>query len=172
MSIYQDRKTYFKNLAKADPVIRHEVDGRISYYATDEETVVSGVKGSDAKAFVWYEGLQVNSADPDGAFNSIIPHTLRFYIKIEQDDTDKDLHSATERALEVAFEICEHWRRRIYTDGYNDGAGQPFDKINPSTIALSALQVFADNFIGWRLTFTETKIEIDYHIPETAYWTV
>lgn len=171
MSIYQDRVTYFKNLAKADPVIRHEVDGRIAFFDVDESEVISALQAKADTPFVWYRGLRISPAEMQGGLKDLVQHTLLFYSKIQPDDEHPDLTSATRAAKDIAFDLCEHWRRRIYTDGYDDSRnGAPFDNIDTSSLMIEEAQLFGDNYIGWRLSFTEVKINLDYHIPEEGYW--
>jgi len=173
MSLYTDRKTYFEGLAAADPVIKHGVDGRVSFFTdATEEALLAGIINKCDPPFVWYEGPKGNMQDVAGGLNENITHTLRFYSKGVVNDSVIDKETAAENAYNESFLLVQHWMHRIIADGYNDADGGAFDNVDMGSVNYSKMPVFNDFFYGWQLQFIEVKIDMDFTIPEQNYWTV
>lgn len=172
MSLYTSRTDYFLALAQHDPVLRHLVGGRVSFFATDEDTVLSAVKEKVELMFAWYDGFRVGAIDTEGSLNRGLHHSVKFYGKVIIDEGHLDVHTAKEKAYADTFDMSEHWMKRILSDGYDDGLNKTFHKIDTGSVMVSKLPMFADMFVGWILTFSELRIDEDLSIPEAGYWTL
>jgi hypothetical protein len=180
MSIYTDRKNYFKALAETDPSIRHGkfdvIDGenklRVSFIPQAIDKDSQGANYANGMSFpaAVFSDFSLRFNDRSSVLMERATNSVRILGKLNDQDAEKTLEQKIEQTLSDTLDIAKKWVNRVFND-VNENVCTGIRGIDVSSINILEIPAQLDGTVyGWEITFTDEHVAKDILQYDAAYW--
>lgn len=178
MSVYTDRKNFFKLLSQKHYMVKHdaiEPDSggmkRKSFIAIDNpEELAAAVINQGHFPMVVHTGFEGKPVDKNGSIRIRNINELLFLDKPQTTELDITVTSANDAAFNRSFAVMMDFISYMYETYEEYGACGPFKDIDLSLFNWRVQEYIEDGIVGWVLSFIDEVSANDILSFNPAKW--
>lgn len=178
MSVYTERKNFFKLLSQKHYLVKHDAvipdsDGlkRKSFIAIDNpEELAAATINQGHFPMVVHSGFEGKPVDKNGSIRIRNTNELIFLDKPQATPLDVTTTSANDAAFNRSFEVMMDFISYMYETYEEYGACGPFKMIDVSLFNWRVQEYIEDGMVGWVLSFIDEVNASDILNFDSSKW--